>query len=76
MVTEIRQKTTVNSLPPIQQSVTVTFNYAVHFTTGLFDTKNPLLARTIATDGEPGPKKYWQLWTQGFCTPDPCYPNN
>ncbi|MUG92129.1 3-dehydroquinate synthase [Scytonema sp. UIC 10036] len=66
MVTEIRQKTAVDNLPAIHQSVTVTFHYAVHFTTGLFDTKNPLLAQAIAADGEPGPKKVLAVVDSGF----------
>jgi 3-dehydroquinate synthase len=66
MVTEIRQKTAVDNLPAIQQSVTVTFNYAVHFTTGLFDVRNPLLAQTIAADGEAGPKKVLVVVDSGF----------
>jgi 3-dehydroquinate synthase len=66
MVTEIRQKTTIHNLPAIHQSVSVTFHYAVHFTTGLFDTKNPLLAQTIAADGEPGPKKVLAIVDSGF----------
>ncbi|GAA6620426.1 3-dehydroquinate synthase [Scytonema sp. NUACC26] len=66
MVTQIRQKTAVDNLPAIQQSVTVTFHYAVHFTTGLFDIKNPLLAQTIASDGEAGPKKVLVVVDSGF----------
>ncbi len=66
MVTEIRQKTTIHNLPAIHQSVSVTFHYAVHFTTGLFDTKNPLLAQTIAADGESGPKKVLAVVDSGF----------
>ncbi|MBD2194284.1 MULTISPECIES: 3-dehydroquinate synthase [Calothrix] len=45
------------SLKPIQQSVQVTFNYDVHFTHGLFELDNPLLAEVIAGNGEITPKK-------------------
>ncbi|MBD2357003.1 3-dehydroquinate synthase [Tolypothrix sp. FACHB-123] len=45
------------SLKPIQQSVHVTFNYDVHFTHGLFELDNPLLAEVIAGYGEITPKK-------------------
>jgi len=34
-------------LPPIQQHVRLTFDYAVHFTRGLFDVENPLLHDVI-----------------------------
>ncbi|MEC4817201.1 MAG: 3-dehydroquinate synthase [Scytonema sp. PMC 1069.18] len=57
MVVDIQQKTRIYDLQPIHQSVSVTFNYRVHFTTGLFDLRNTLLANTIAADGEAGPKK-------------------
>lgn len=45
------------TLPPIQQQVTVRFDYGVHFTTDLFNPENPLLAQMIAADGEVGPKR-------------------
>ena len=56
MVIGINLKTTFN-LQSIQQSVPVTFHYDVHFTTGLFELENPLLAQAIAADGETNPKK-------------------
>ena len=56
MAIEIKQKTTFN-LEPIHQCVPVTFHYDVHFTTGLFDLDNPLLAQTIAADGQQTPKR-------------------
>jgi 3-dehydroquinate synthase len=37
-------------LKPLQQSVTVQFDYAVHFTHGLFQLHNPLLAEILTTD--------------------------
>ncbi|MEC4985731.1 MAG: 3-dehydroquinate synthase [Oscillatoria sp. PMC 1068.18] len=43
-------------IQPIQQQVRVTFNYGVHFTNGLFELDNPLLAQIIADDGEKKPK--------------------
>ncbi len=42
---------------PIQQRVTVTFDYDVHFTCEVFRPDNSLLAQLIRADGEPGPKK-------------------
>ncbi len=56
MVVDIKQKTTLN-LQPIHQSVSVSFDYNVYFTTDLFKLKNPLLAQVIAADGKKGPKK-------------------
>lgn len=35
----------------------MTFDYPVHFTNGIFDLDNPLLASIIANDGEAKPKK-------------------
>lgn len=45
------------NIPPIQQRFTVAFDYAVHFTEGLFHPDNPLLANTVLPEGECGPKK-------------------
>lgn len=47
MVVDIRPKTNF-SLRPIQQRVCVTFDYEVHFTNGLFDIENPLVAQIVA----------------------------
>ncbi|MBZ8178886.1 3-dehydroquinate synthase [Oscillatoria salina] len=44
-------------IQPIQQQVRVTFNYGVHFTNGLFELDNSLLAQVITDDGERGPKR-------------------
>jgi 3-dehydroquinate synthase len=52
----IAPKTQVN-LQPLNQCIPVTFRYDVHFTTGLFDIDNPLLAQVIAGDGKPGEKR-------------------
>ncbi|MBO3458964.1 3-dehydroquinate synthase [Aetokthonos hydrillicola Thurmond2011] len=49
---------TINHLQPIHQSISVTFEYNVYFTTYLFDVKNPLLVQTIATDQQIGVKKF------------------
>jgi len=43
-------------LQPLTQQISVPFHYSVHFTAGLLRLNNPLLAQTIAADGEPGPK--------------------
>lgn len=56
MVIGIKQETTFN-LQPIHQHVPVTFNYDVHFTKGLFELDNPILAGVIAADGEISPKQ-------------------
>jgi 3-dehydroquinate synthase len=47
------QNERLDNFSPIHQKVQVTFNYPVHFTTGLFQTQNPLLAKTIATFQNP-----------------------
>ncbi|NJQ97014.1 MAG: hypothetical protein HC784_03545, partial [Hydrococcus sp. CSU_1_8] len=52
----IAPKTQVN-LQPLNQCIPVTFRYDVHFTTGLFEIDNPLLAQVIAGDGKPGKKR-------------------
>jgi 3-dehydroquinate synthase len=60
-----QQKTALN-LQPIKQSVRVTFNYDVHFTRGLFQLDNPLLAQVIAADGETTPKQVLVVIDGGF----------
>jgi len=61
----IQQKTLLN-LQPINQCVRVTFNYDVHFTRGLFQLDNPLLAQAIAADGETAPKQVLAVVDAGF----------
>lgn len=61
----IQQKTVLN-LQPINQCVRVTFNYDVHFTRGLFQVDNPLLAQAIAADGETTPKQVLAVVDAGF----------
>jgi 3-dehydroquinate synthase len=56
MILDIKRKNKFN-LQPIVQRVEVTFNYPVHFTNGIFNFDNPLLAQVIANDGEAKPKK-------------------
>ena len=46
------------AIPPIQQRFRVSFDYTVHFTEGLFQLDNPLLADIVLPDGETGPKKF------------------
>jgi 3-dehydroquinate synthase len=41
----------------LQQEFTVTFSYAVHFTSGLFRADNPLLTEVVRNDGNKGPRK-------------------
>ncbi|NMG21978.1 3-dehydroquinate synthase [Brasilonema bromeliae] len=65
MVIDIRQKATLN-MQPIRQSFSVTFHYGVHFTNGVFDLKNSLLAQVIAGDGEVGPKKVLAIVDSGL----------
>jgi len=52
----IAPKTKVN-LQPLNQCIPVTFRYDVHFTTGLFDLDNALLAQVIAGNGKPGERR-------------------
>ena len=52
----IPEKTTLN-LQPIQQHVSVSFDYKVYFTNEVFKLKNHILAQLIADDGEQKPKK-------------------
>lgn len=56
MVISIKRKTIFN-LQPLRQCVPVTFKYDVHFTKGLFELDNPLLAQVVAADGETSPKQ-------------------
>jgi len=49
----------------------VPFRYSVHFTTGLFQLNNPLLAQTIAADGEPGPKSVLAVIDAGLLAHHP-----
>ena len=56
MAIEMNQKTGFN-WQPIHQYVPVIFHYDVHFTSGIFQLDNPLLAQVIAADGETTPKK-------------------
>lgn len=56
MLINIQETTTLN-LPPIQQHVTVSFDYGVYFTNEVFKLKNSMLAELIARDGEEKPKK-------------------
>ncbi|MEH2008501.1 3-dehydroquinate synthase [Nostoc sp.] len=61
----IQQKTVLN-LQPINQCVRVTFNYDVHFTRGLFQLDNPLLAQVITADRETTPKQVLAVVDAGF----------
>jgi 3-dehydroquinate synthase len=55
-------------MQPIHQQVTVTFQYSVHFTTGLFNLDNPLLAQVLAADGAAEPKKAIAILDSGLLT--------
>ena len=44
------EQNTVLNLQPLKQCVRVFFNYDVHFTRGLFELNNPLLAQVIGAD--------------------------
>lgn len=69
MIVDINKKNKFH-IQPIQQRVTVTFNYEVHFTNNIFDLKNPTLAQAIASDGEKKPKKILAVVDAGlleFC---------
>ncbi|MBE9205157.1 3-dehydroquinate synthase [Nostoc sp. LEGE 06077] len=65
MMFDIQQKTKY-TLQSIQQTVTVTFNYEIHFTNNIFSLKNPTLAQAIASDGEKKPKKIVALVDAGL----------
>ncbi|OKH34561.1 hypothetical protein NIES2101_38770 [Calothrix sp. HK-06] len=56
MVQSLQQKKIMN-LEPIHQNVTVNVKYNVYLTTGLFNFKNPLLARFIAGKNADQPKQ-------------------
>lgn len=56
MTIGIKQKTSFN-LSPIRQCVPVTFHYDVHFTTGLFQLNNPMLAQVVAAGGKTNPQQ-------------------
>ncbi len=64
MVVNFRPKTIVSS-QSIQQRVSVSFNYEVHFTTGIFHLRNNLLAKVISDD-ETKPKKVIAIVDAGF----------
>ncbi|MBW4564479.1 MAG: 3-dehydroquinate synthase [Mojavia pulchra JT2-VF2] len=53
-------------LQPIEQSVRVNFKYDIHFTNGLFELDNPLLAQVIATDRETSRKKVLAVIDKGL----------
>lgn len=56
MVIEMKQNTTFN-LQPLDQCVRVSFHYDIHFTTGLFQLDNPIVAQAIAADRQTSPNK-------------------
>jgi 3-dehydroquinate synthase len=64
MVVDVRPQN-ILSLQPIQQRVAVSFEYPVHFTTGLFHLRNSLLASILARD-EAKPKKIIVIIDEGF----------
>ena len=51
MILSIKQ--TKFDFQPLQQSVPVTFHYNVHFTRGVFEIDNPLLAQVVAAEQNP-----------------------
>lgn len=57
----------------IHQQVRVTFEYPVHFTTGLFAKGNPLLADVLLKDAllESGPKRVLTIVDEGFAEQQP-----
>jgi 3-dehydroquinate synthase len=65
MTVDIQQKTKLN-FQSIHQCVPVTFNYDVHFTTGLFELDNFLLAEVVAADGKPGAKRVLAVIDSGL----------
>lgn len=65
MVVDIKPKTKY-SIQPIHQRVPVTFHYNVHFTNGLFNVNNPLLAQVIAQDRPTSPCRAIALVDSGL----------
>jgi 3-dehydroquinate synthase len=61
----IQQKNALTS-QSINQCIRVTFNYNVHFTRGLLQLDNPLLAQVIAPEGERTPKQVLVVVDGGF----------
>lgn len=53
-------------LPPIQQQFSVPFQYQVHFTTGLFQAHNPLLAKVLNPYPDSSPKKVMVIIDRGI----------
>ncbi len=58
-------------LKPLQQSVTVRFDYAVHFTHGLFQLHNPLLAEILTTDKTTQPAAVLVIIDRGLLSSQP-----
>ncbi len=50
----------------IRQCVPITYTYQVHFTAGLFQVDNPLLAEVVKADQEPGPKQLLAVVDSGL----------
>ena len=59
------------AIPPLRQRFTVSFDYAVHFTEGLFCRDNPLLSDAMVPDGEEGPKKFAVVIDSGVIEQQP-----
>ena len=55
-----------SELPPIQQRFSVPFHYQVHFTTGLFQRTNPLLAEVVNPHAQSVSKKVMVIVDQGL----------
>jgi 3-dehydroquinate synthase len=53
----LRYSPASQQLAPLHQAVTVTFQYAVHFTSALFDLENPLLSQVITQSTAASPRK-------------------
>ncbi|AIZ63590.1 3-dehydroquinate synthase [Hymenobacter sp. DG25B] len=53
------------STQSLQQQFQVTFSYTVHFTEGLFQADNPLLAEVLSQDGSEGPRKVFFVLDSG-----------
>ncbi|MCU0567021.1 MAG: 3-dehydroquinate synthase [Oculatellaceae cyanobacterium Prado106] len=62
----LKQESEQDYLPAIHQQVQVQFNYAVHFTRGLFQTQNPLLAEAIAPPSNHPPQSILAVVDAGF----------
>ncbi len=66
-----RDQQNTTALSPLHQAVTVTFQYPVHFTMGLFGLENPLLAKVLTHEPALRPRKCLFVVDGGILTVQP-----